>query len=157
MAFDTHFPITSITANKFLESRPPRALAAPGPELITVPLTACWPPKGDREGGRGRAVYKPSTVNLRRCQPIWTGDTRVKWFEMRSGTPLSQTLLWTLSFSHTHTDTHIHIHTELVSSLLSLVPANNKQRDRTCVSSSLLGAPSWLLNKPITREQASSL
>lgn len=57
--------------------------------------------------------------------------------------------------SHTHTNTHVH--TELISSLLSLVPANNKQRDRTCVSSSLLGAPSWLLNKPITREQASSL
>lgn len=53
--------------------------------------------------------------------------------------------------------TKAHIHTELVSSLHSLVPANNKQRDRTCVSPSLLGASSWLLNKPITREQASSL
>ena len=62
-----------------------------------------------------------------------------------------------LSYAHTHTHTHTHIDTELVSSLLSLVPANNKQRDRTCVSSSLLGASSWLLNKPITREQASSL
>ena len=152
-----HFPITSITANKFLESRPPRAHAAPGPELISGPLTACWPPKEDHGGRRDRGVYKPSTVNLHCCQPIWTGDTWVKWFEMRSGPPLSQTLLWTLLCTHTHTHTHTHIDTELVSSLLSLVPANNKQRDRTCVSSSLLGASSWLLNKPITREQASSL
>lgn len=144
-----YFHITSIIADKFLERWPPRAHAAPGQELIAGPLTACWPPKVVHEGRRDRGVYKPSTVNLHCCQPIWTGDTWVKWFEMRSGTPSSQTLLRTLSYTH--------MHTELVSSLLSLVPANNKQRDRTCVSSSLLGAPSWLLNKPITREQASSL
>lgn len=115
-----HFHIASIIADTFLESQPPRARAAPGPELIAGPLTACWPPKVDQEGRRDRGVYKPSTVNLHCCQPIWTGDTWVKWFEMRSGAPLSQTPLWTLSRTHTCTPSSSH----LFSALSLLITSN---------------------------------
>lgn len=114
-----HFYITSIIANKFLENWPPRANAAPGPELIAGPLTACWPAKVDHEGRRDRGIYKPSTVNLHCCQLIWTGDTWVKWFEMRSVTSLCETLLWTPSNTRTHTHTDVHIHIQSLSHLFS--------------------------------------
>lgn len=125
VAFNMHFAITyfSIIANKFLKSWPPRTQAAPGPELIAGPLTACWPPNIGHEGRRDQDIYKPSTVILHCCQPIWTGDTRVKWvWDEKCYVLIPHTLLWTLSFTHTRTYTRNSSH--LFSALSLLITSN---------------------------------
>lgn len=72
-------------------------------------------------------MREEETRQAKYCHPpllsayrIWTGDTWVKWFEMRRETPLSQTLLWTLSYAHTYTRSLSH----LFSALSLLITSN---------------------------------
>lgn len=85
----TYITHHSFTLYNLLKVGPQRVYAAPGSEMSAGPLTVYWSPEVGHEGGRSRGIYKPSTVNVVCCHPIWTGDTRLKWFEMRSGAPSS--------------------------------------------------------------------